>query len=48
MTVTGKSDDDPYPMRIEHEELRGEQWDFDDADEIRKRLPRIAALQRWE
>jgi hypothetical protein len=44
MAVTGRPDTDPYPARNEHAELRGEDWDFDDDEEVRSRLPRLAAL----
>lgn len=44
MAVTGRPDTDPYPARNEEAELRGEDWDFDDHGEVRKRLPRLAAL----
>jgi hypothetical protein len=44
MAVTGKSDTDFYPARKEHAELQGEDWDFDDDAEVRRRLPRLAAI----
>jgi hypothetical protein len=44
MTVTGRSDTDPYPARNERAELRGEDWDFDDDAEVRRHLPRLAAM----
>jgi hypothetical protein len=44
MVVTGQSDTDPYPSRNESAELRGEDWDFDNDEEVRRRLPRLAAL----
>jgi hypothetical protein len=44
MTVTGRSDTDPYPVRSERENLLGEKWDFDDDEEIRRRFPRLAAV----
>lgn len=44
MAVTGRPDTDPYPARNERAELRGEDWDFDDDQEVRRRLPRLAAL----
>jgi hypothetical protein len=44
MTVTGRPDTDPYPARNESAELRGEDWDFDNEEEVQKRLPRLAAL----
>ena len=42
MTVTGSSDTDFYPARNESAELRGEDWDFNDDNEVRRRLPRLA------
>ncbi|HTU22195.1 MAG TPA: DUF4240 domain-containing protein [Gemmataceae bacterium] len=44
MTVTGKPDTDPYPARKESAELQGKDWNFDDDEEVRRRLPRLAAL----
>lgn len=44
MKVTGKSDLDPYPARNEKAELKGEDWDFDDPAECRKRLPRLSEM----
>ena len=44
MAVTGRPDTDPYPARNEGAELRGEAWDFDDDEEVRRRLPRLAAI----
>jgi hypothetical protein len=44
MAVTGRPDTDPYPARTERTELRGEEWDFDDDAEVRRRLPRLAAM----
>ncbi|QEH31952.1 hypothetical protein OJF2_04190 [Aquisphaera giovannonii] len=44
MAVTGRPDTDPYPARIEKAELLGEEWDYDDDEEVRRRLPRLAAL----
>jgi len=44
MTVTGRQDTDPYPARKESAELGGKDWDFDDDEEVRRRLPRLAAL----
>lgn len=48
MEVTGRPDTDPYPARKEAAELRGEDWDFDDEKEVRRRLPRLAVLYREE
>jgi len=42
--VTGRSDSDPYPARNEHATLIGEDWDFEDKAQMRRRLPRLAAL----
>jgi hypothetical protein len=44
MAVTGRPDTDPYPARNEGAELRGQNWDFDDDAEVRRRLPRLAAM----
>jgi hypothetical protein len=44
MAVSGSSDTDYYPDRNESAELRGEDWDFNDDNEVRRRLPRLAAL----
>ncbi len=44
MVVTGRPDTDPYPARNEDAELRGDDWNFDDDDEVRRRLPRLAAI----
>jgi hypothetical protein len=44
MAVTGRPDTDPYPARKERAELRGEEWDFDEDAEVRRRLPRLAAM----
>jgi hypothetical protein len=44
MAVTGRPDTDPYPARNERAELRGEDWNFDDPEQVRQRLPRLAAL----
>jgi len=44
MAVTGRPDTDPYPARNERAELRGEDWDFDDDEAVRRRLPRLAAM----
>jgi hypothetical protein len=44
MAVTGRPDTDPYPARNERAELRGEDWNFDDDAEVRRRLPRLAAM----
>jgi Protein of unknown function (DUF4240) len=47
MAVTGRPDTDPYPARNERAELRGDDWDFDNEEEARRRLPRLSALCRW-
>lgn len=44
MAVTGRPDTDPYPARNERAELRGADWDFDNDAEVRRRLPRLAAM----
>jgi len=44
MAVTGRPDTDPYPVRSEHVELFGEDWDFGDDEQVRLRLPQLAAL----
>jgi hypothetical protein len=44
MDVTGKLDTDPYPARNESAKLVGEAWDFEDHLEVRRRLPRLAAI----
>jgi hypothetical protein len=43
--VTGQPDD-AFPPGVTQldPELKGEVWDYDDDDEVRKRLPRLAAL----
>ncbi len=43
MAVTGRPYTDAYPARNESAELKGEEWDFDDEVEVRRRLPRMAA-----
>ena len=42
MDVTGNPDTAPYPARNESTELKGDDWDFDDDDEMAKRMPRLA------
>jgi hypothetical protein len=46
MAVTGRSDTNPYPARKEYSDrpVPGEDWDFDDPEEVRRRLPRLAAI----
>lgn len=44
MRVTGNDYKADYPARNESVELAGDEWDFDDDTEMRKRLPRLAAL----
>lgn len=44
MAVTGRPDTDPYPARNEQAELQGADWNFDDDAEVRRRLPRLAAM----
>jgi hypothetical protein len=40
-TVTGASDDAPYPIQREKAELGGEDLDFDDDEAMRRLLPRL-------
>jgi hypothetical protein len=44
LAVTGNPYSAPYPARNEHAELVGEPWDYDDAVEMRNRLPRLSAI----
>jgi hypothetical protein len=44
MAVSGKSDMDDYPARNEKAGLQGESWDTEDDAEVRRRLPRLAAM----
>jgi hypothetical protein len=44
MVVTGNPDTAPYPARNERAKMRGKDWDFEDHDEVRRRLPRLAAM----
>jgi hypothetical protein len=46
MAVTGRPDTDHYPAREEYSDqpLPGEDWDFDDTEEVHRRLPRLAAI----
>jgi len=44
MDVAGADEDDAYPEPREPEDLVGDEWDFDDEDEVRRRLPRLAAM----
>jgi hypothetical protein len=46
LAVTGRPDTDPYPAREEYSDrpVPGENWNFDDAEEVRRRLPRLAAI----
>jgi hypothetical protein len=44
MKVTGKSDTEPYPARDEHAQLQGVDWDFEDKEQQRKRLPRLSKM----
>lgn len=44
MNVTGNSDEAPYPARNEGAELQGDRWNFDDNEEVRRRLPKLAKL----
>ncbi len=42
--VTGKSCESDYPVRTEFSTLVGDDWDFGNSSEMRRRLPRLAAL----
>lgn len=42
--VTGKPEADFYTTRYTSTDLRGEDWDFDDDAEVRRRVPRLAAI----
>jgi hypothetical protein len=44
IAVTGKTYDDPYPARNEEAAMVGEEWDFDDEAQVRRRFPRLASL----
>jgi Protein of unknown function (DUF4240) len=46
MAVSGRPDTGPYPARNEYsgKELPGEYWDFGNVEEVRRRLPRLAAI----
>ena len=44
MRVTDNDYDAEYPARNESTNLVGDDWDYDDEEELRKRLPRLAAL----
>ncbi|WP_165251495.1 DUF4240 domain-containing protein [Paludisphaera soli] len=44
LDVTGADDDDPYPVEGGESELAGVDWDYDDDEEARRRLPRLFAL----
>lgn len=46
LAVTGRPDTDPYPARNEYSDRRptGEDWDFEDAEAVRRRFPRLAAV----
>jgi hypothetical protein len=50
LAQTGKSEDDFYAeldrarKRGSGQDLQGEDWDFDDDDEVRRRFPRLAAI----
>jgi hypothetical protein len=46
LRVTGQPDTANYPARNESAQLHGEEWDFDDAEEMRRHLPQLAALYR--
>lgn len=44
MRVTGKSDTEPYPARNEKAELAGDDWEFENRELMRRRLPRLSAF----
>jgi hypothetical protein len=44
LRVTGNPDTVPYPARNESAGLAGECWDLDNADVVRKHLPRLSAF----
>ena len=44
MQVTGQPDTAPYPTRSETTALVGQDWDFDDAELMRRKLPRLSAM----
>ena len=44
MQVTGQPDTAPYPARSETTALVGQDWDFDDAELMRRKLPRLSAM----
>jgi Protein of unknown function (DUF4240) len=52
--LTGKeltvevADRHPWPPELEEEWDPGEDWDFDDAGEMRRRYPRLWALYGWD
>ncbi len=43
MKVTRRSPDDDYPARDESAAMVGDEWNFDELDEVRRRFPRLAA-----
>jgi hypothetical protein len=46
MAVTGRPDTDPYPARKEWSNMPvpGEDWNYDNEAEVRRRLPRLASI----
>ena len=44
MLVTGQPDTAAYPARNESAELTGDDWDIDDPQLVRQRLPRLTAF----
>ncbi len=44
MLATGNGDEEPYPARNEAATLQGEDWDFEDHEEMRRRFPRLAKM----
>lgn len=44
MHVTSEPDTADYPARNESAQLVGEDWNFDDREEMKRRLPRLASV----
>jgi hypothetical protein len=42
------ADTHPWPSELEEDWDPGQDWDFDDAAEVRRRYPRLWALYGWE
>lgn len=47
MNVTGNPDTAPYPARSETTDMKGEEWDIDDPDQVAARMPRLAKKYDW-